>query len=113
MHDERSRRGGIGSAHTGDDDRRVRPDGLGIRGRRHELGWSPRDLVNAIGRARTRETGVWETITPNLLRGIEEQNENVPYQTLCLVAAGLDCNPAELMAWDEASGAGGARETDR
>lgn len=83
-----------------DDDRPVRPDGLGIRGRRHALGWSPRDLVNAIGRASTRETGVWETITPNLLRGIEEQGEAIPYGTLCLVAAGLDCNPAELVAWD-------------
>ncbi len=77
--------------------RLVRPDGLVVRGRRHALGWSPRDLVEAIGRASTRETGVWETITPNLLRGIEEQNEAIPYQTLCLVAAGLDCNPAELL----------------
>ena len=88
-------------ASSGDDARPVRPDGLGIRGRRHELGWSPRDLVRAIGAARTRETGVWETITPNLLRGIEEQNEAIPYATLRLVAAGLDCNPAELLAADE------------
>ena len=76
----------------------MRPDGLAVRGRRHALGWSPRDLVEAIGRARTRETGVWETIAPNLLRAIEEQNETIPYETLCLVAGGLDCNPAELLA---------------
>ena len=101
MQKERSRQGEIGRADNGDDNRRVRPDGLGIRGRRHDPGWSPRDLVNAIGRARTRETGVWETITPNLLRGIEEQSEDIPYDTLCMVAAGLDCNPAELLAWDD------------
>ncbi len=97
LREERNKKGE--SAETGDDARLVRPDGLGIRGRRHALGWSPRDLIDAIGRARTRETGLWETITPNVLRGIEEQNEAVPYQTLCLVAAGLDCNPAELLAW--------------
>ncbi len=96
MDDLRSR------APNSDDARAVRPDGLGIRGRRHQLGWSPRDLVEAIGSARARETGVWETITPNLLRGIEEQNETIPYATLRLVAAGLDCNPAELLAADDA-----------
>ncbi len=105
MSDERSR------AATHDDARPVRPDGVGIRGRRHELGWSPRDLVDAIGTARTRETGVWETITPNLLRGIEEQNEAIPYSTLRLVAAGLDCNPAELLAADESGPLDGRPET--
>ena len=85
-----------------EDVRLIRPDGLGIRGRRHARGWSPRDLVEAIGRAATRETGVWETITPNLLLGVEEQNESIPWQTLRLIAAGLDCNPAELLAWDDA-----------
>ena len=85
-----------------EDERLVRPDGLAIRGRRHRLAWSPRDLVDAIGRASARETGLRESITPDLLLGIEEDNEVIPYATLRLVAAGLDCNPVELVAADPA-----------
>ncbi len=76
--------------------RPVRPNGLEVRGRRHQLGWSPRDLIRAIGEAQRRATGLPETITPHLLRGVEEQNEVIPYATLCLIAAGLDCNPIDL-----------------
>jgi hypothetical protein len=79
-----------------DDQRAVRPDGLAIRGRRHARGWSPRDLLEAIARARHRATGLRETITPSLLRSIEERNEAVPFATLRLVADGLDCNPVEI-----------------
>jgi transcriptional regulator with XRE-family HTH domain len=91
-----------------DDDATVRPDGLGIRRRRRHLGWSRAELVTAIG-ARSREaTGVPETLTRNLLQGIEEANERVAYRTLCLVALGLDCNPVELVleegAADEVQG---------
>lgn len=80
-----------------DDDASVRPDGLGIRRRRRHRGWSRTDLITAIG-ARSREaTGVPETLTRNLLQGMEETNERVAYRTLCLVALGLDCNPVELV----------------
>jgi transcriptional regulator with XRE-family HTH domain len=80
-----------------DDDARVRPDGLTIRRRRRRLGWSRGELVSAIG-ARSREaTGIPETLTRNLLQGIEDANERVAYRTLCLIALGLDCNPVELV----------------
>lgn len=78
------------------DTRRVRPDGLAIRGRRHARGWSRRELCKAIQAAQIRATGVPESLTPNLLVGIEEHNEIIPFATLCLVAAGLDCNPVEI-----------------
>jgi len=78
--------------------RRVRPNGLEVRGRRHLRGWSPRDLIDAIGEAHLRATGLRETITPHLLRGVEEQNEVIPYASLCLIAAGLECNPIDLEA---------------
>ncbi len=84
-----------------DDARLVRPDGLAIRGRRHHLGWSPRDCIDAIRRATLRESGIGTTITPHQLMGIEEQNEIVPYSLLRHVAAGLDCNPIELLAADQ------------
>jgi hypothetical protein len=80
-----------------DDARLVRPDGLAIRGRRHARGWSPRELVDAIGEARRAATGLRETVTPALLRSVEERNARVPYSILCLIAAGLDCNPVELL----------------
>ena len=84
-----------------DDARLVRPDGLAIRGRRHHLGWSPRDCIDAIRRATLRESGIATTITPHQLMGIEEQNEVVPFSLLRRVAAGLDCNPIELLAADQ------------
>jgi hypothetical protein len=80
-----------------DDDSLVRPDGLGIRCRRRRLGWSRGELVAAVGERSREATGIAETLTRNLLRGIEEANERVAYRTLCLVALGLDCNPVELV----------------
>lgn len=82
----------------GDDDRLVEPDGLAIRGRRHALDWSPRDLVEAIASAHERATGVRETIRPTELAAVEESGARVSYAKLRLIAAGLDCNPVELMA---------------
>jgi hypothetical protein len=81
-----------------DDDRRlVVPDGLSVRRRRHDLGLSPRELVAAIGRASQVATGRRETITPDLLKGVEERNEPIPYATLRLVARGLDCDPVDIL----------------
>jgi len=81
-----------------EDQRSVRPDGLAVRRRRHEHQWSPRELVTAIGRASEIATGLSDTITPNLLQGIEEQDERVPYATLRMVARGLDCDPVDILA---------------
>ena len=79
------------------DGEQVTPDGGGIRRRRRDRGWSRRAFVGEIAEACFRESGIRETITVNLLEGIEEVNEPVPYMTLCRVAAGLDCNPVELL----------------
>lgn len=76
----------------------VTPAGLVVRRLRHERGWPPRELIDAIGEANFRSSGLRETITPNLLAGIEERNEPVPYETLCLLAAGLDCDPIDILA---------------
>jgi len=86
------------SAPLDDHERPVAPDGLAIRRLRHERGWGPRDLIDAIADASTRSTGLRETITPNLLSGIEEHCERIPYATLCLVASGLDCDPIDILA---------------
>ena len=80
-----------------DDDHAVKPDGLTVRRLRHERGWSPRALIDEIGRVRFATTGLRETISPNLLRGIEERNEAVPYSTLCLVSDAFDCDPIDLV----------------
>lgn len=81
-----------------DDDRRlVEPDGLSVRRRRHDLGLSQRELVVAIGRASQVATGRRETITPDVLKGMEERNERIPYATLRLVARGLDCDPVDIL----------------
>ena len=80
-----------------DDARPVRPNGLAIRQLRRDRGWSRRDLLEAIAEATLRETGIRETISPNLLEGIEEGNEAIPYSTLCRIASGLDCEPVELL----------------
>ena len=85
---------------TNEDLRPVRPDGLTIRGLRHERGWSPRDLAAAITDAETRATGRPATIAPRVLQAIEERNASVSYATLCLIAAGLDCNPIEILLED-------------
>jgi len=76
----------------------VTPAGLVVRRMRHELGWPPRELIAAIGEASLRASGLRETITPNLLAGIEERNEPVSYETLCLLAGGLGCDPIDLLA---------------
>ena len=80
-----------------DDLRPVRPDGLAIRRLRRDRGWSRRDLLEAIAEAALRETGMRKTISPNLLEGVEEGNEAIPYSTLCRIASGLDCEPVELL----------------
>jgi DNA-binding Xre family transcriptional regulator len=81
-----------------DDQRLVRPDGLSVRRRRHDLSYSSRDLVAAIGAANQRATGLRNSITPSLLQGIEERQERIPFATLRLIAAGLDCDPADILA---------------
>jgi hypothetical protein len=80
-----------------DDARPVRPNGGEVRRRRHALGLSPRDLVGVIADASWRASGIPRTITPSLLEGIEERNEPVAWDVLRLVAAGLDCDPTELL----------------
>jgi transcriptional regulator with XRE-family HTH domain len=80
-----------------DDKRPIRPDGLAIRRLRRDRGWSRRDLLEAIGEATLRETGIRETLSPNLLEGVEEANEAIPYSTLCRIASGLECEPVELL----------------
>jgi transcriptional regulator with XRE-family HTH domain len=80
-----------------DDARPIRPDGLAIRRLRRDRGWSRRDLLEAIAAATERETGIRETISPNLLERIEEGVETIPYSTLCRIASGLDCEPVGLL----------------
>ena len=88
-----------------DDDSLVVPDGGRVRGLRHHRGWSRRDLVEAVPRASERASGRRETLSLNLLGGIEEMDEPVPFATLRLIAGGLDCEPIELAR--EPSGADG------
>lgn len=76
---------------------RVVPDGAGIRRRRRERGWSQRGLIEAISAAHERATGKRLTFSLNLLRHVEEEDEAIPYATLVLLAAGLDCDPVELV----------------
>ena len=85
-----------------DDDALVAPDGGRVRLLRHRRGWSRRALVEAIARASERATGLRDTISLNLLGGIEEIDEPVPFATLRLIAAGLDCEPVELVRQPEA-----------
>ena len=81
-----------------EDRRPIHPDGLAIRRLRRDRGWSRRDLLEAIAEATLRETGVRGTISANLLEGIEEGNELIPYSTLCRIASGLECEPVEIVA---------------
>ena len=80
-----------------EDERPVRPAGLTVRQLRHDKGFGPRDLVEAIARRSFISSGLRETITPNELAGIEERNEVIPYAILCLIAGGLDCDPIDLL----------------
>jgi molybdenum cofactor cytidylyltransferase len=86
------------AAMTLDESEVVQPDGLTVRRMRHDRGWSAREMVNAIATACERATGNRQTITPNLLKGIEEHNETIPYETLCLIADGFGCDPVEILA---------------
>ena len=61
----------------------------------------PRGLIDAIGEASLNSTGIRKTITPNLLSGIEDHNEAIPYETLCLVADGLRCDPVDILKYDD------------
>lgn len=81
----------------------VLADGLAVRRRRHDNGWSPRDLVRAIETASFNSTGLRRSLTPNQLKGIEEQGERIPYDQLLLLADGLDCDPVDLIAEGELS----------
>jgi hypothetical protein len=84
-----------------DDDAFVGPDGGRVRLLRHRRGWSRRELIEAIARANERASGLRETISLSLLGGIEEADEPVPFATLRLIAAGLDCEPVELVRTEE------------
>jgi hypothetical protein len=80
------------------DEARVVPDGPGIRRRRRERGWSRRDLVREICAAHERATGRRIGFSLNLLHHVEEDCEPVEYATVVLVAAGLGCDPVELVS---------------
>ena len=84
-----------------DDQQDIRPDGLAVRRRRHERGWSTRDLVDAIANACERATGNRHTITPNLLKSVEEHGEVIPYRILCLIADGLGWDPVDILPIEE------------
>ncbi|MCG8587743.1 MAG: hypothetical protein MJE66_00470 [Proteobacteria bacterium] len=79
------------------DDELVTPHGGEVRRRRHERHLSPAELCRAIARASRRTTGLDVTITPSILRGIEDANERISYGTLCWVAAGLGCDPVDIL----------------
>ena len=83
-----------------DDARLVRPDGVAIRGRRHARGWSPRELATAITEAHLTATGLPVRVAPRVLSAIEERNALVSFSTLRTIAAGLDCNPVEIVLED-------------
>ncbi|MFP6563039.1 MAG: hypothetical protein VCC02_06860 [Myxococcota bacterium] len=75
----------------------VAPNGNAIRRLRFERGWAPEHLITAIGEASARASGVSTRLTPNHLVGIEERNERVPYDLLCWIASGLDCDPLDIV----------------
>lgn len=81
----------------------IRPNGLAIRRRRHDQGWSPRELAGAIENASFNSSGLRRTLTPNLLNAIEEQGELISYDQLLLLADGFDCDPVDLIAEGELS----------
>jgi transcriptional regulator with XRE-family HTH domain len=84
--------------------RLVQPDGLTVRRRRHERGWSLRDLVLAIEDASFNASGLRHTLTPNQLEAIEERAERISYESLLLLADGLDCDPVDLLAAENLNG---------
>jgi transcriptional regulator with XRE-family HTH domain len=86
-----------------DEARLVRLDGLTVRRRRHDHGWSPRDLVGAIAEACFAASGLRRTLTPNQIQAIEEREEPISYAELLLLADGLQCDPSDLIAEGELS----------
>lgn len=80
-----------------EDEDPVTPDGGTVRRMRRDRGWSRRTLARAIAEATERESGVRQTLTVNQIEWIEENSERVAYVTVCRLAAGLDCNPVELL----------------
>ena len=84
--------------------RLVQPDGLTVRRRRHERGWSLRDLVLAIENACFDASGLRHTLTPNQIEAIEERAERISYESLLLLADGLDCDPVDLLAPEKLNG---------
>ena len=85
-------------------DRLVQLDGLAVRRRRHDHGWSPRDLVEAISTASFNASGLRRTLTPNQIQAVEERSERISYGSLLLLADGLDCEPVDLLATGEMRG---------
>ncbi|MGH0035871.1 MAG: hypothetical protein ACQGVK_12665 [Myxococcota bacterium] len=81
----------------GDDGSPVTPRGGVIRKLRHERGWSPRALIDAVAQASRTASGIARTLTPNELAAIEDHDEPVPYEVLCLLADGFDCDPIDLL----------------
>jgi transcriptional regulator with XRE-family HTH domain len=86
-----------------DEARLVRLDGLTVRRRRHDRGWSPRELVGAIAEACFAASGLRRTLTPNQIQAIEEREEPISYAELLLLADGLQCDPSDLIAKGELS----------
>jgi transcriptional regulator with XRE-family HTH domain len=84
--------------------RLVQPDGLAVRRRRHDRGWSLRDLVSAIENASFVSSGLRRRLTPNQIEAIEERAERISYGALLLLADGLDCDPVDLLATHEMRG---------
>lgn len=80
-----------------DDDQTVTPDGTAIRRMRRKQGLSRRAFVRVVADVSFRESGLYESVSVNLLEGMEETNEPVPYAVLCRVAAGLDADPVVLV----------------
>ena len=90
---------------SGEDMKRlVQPDGLSVRRRRHERGWSLRDLVVEIESACFRASGLRHTLTPNQIEAIEERAERISYESLLWLADGLDCDPVDLLAPERSDG---------
>lgn len=81
----------------------VRLDGLAVRRRRHDQGWSPRQLVTAIEEACFAASGLRRTLTPNQIQAVEEREEQITYADLLLLADGLSCDPSDLIAEGEMS----------
>ena len=87
----------------------VLADGLAVRRRRHDRGWSPRQLVLEIERASFESSGLRRTLTPNQIEAVEERAERISYDDLLLLADGLGCDPADLIAEGEYSSKRGGR----